>query len=168
MKTLTKSKAAVAETFLGALPHKSESASISAKTMAAVALAVASLSSVNAMYKKASADLYKKVMEPLSKEKFEEREKALHETFPDGGFNQAKWNEVCPDPDFEKLLLQANDEYNEAITALDEDTVEVQLNLTGEHFSEITEVLVTLDSVKVGKAEVPMVRYLATIAELFE
>lgn len=168
MKTLTKQKASTAEAFLAALPHKSETASITAKTMAAVAMAVASLSSVNAVYKKASADIYKKVMAPLSMEKYEEREKALHEAFPDGGFDTAKWNEVCPDPEFEKVLLQANEEYTEAVMALNNDTVEVQLNLTGEHFNEITEVLVTLDSVKVGKADVPMMRYLATLADLFE
>lgn len=167
MKELTRYEARAAESYLSAIPFKTAGASLPGRTIAAVAIAVATVHAINETTDRAFASIAEKVKPDGYDQNCARRDEAIRAAFPDGtDFDSEKWQEVCPDPEFEKQFNETEAEFRKAVNEAGAEKVNVDVRLTPDHLADISELLVSLDTVTVNGIPVPTPSFLFTIASL--
>lgn len=151
MKTLTFYEAQTALALLTAIPFKTDDKTLPGDTIAAIALSVATITGAVDKFRKAVADIAGKVKPEGYDDRYDARDKAIKEAFPEGtDFDAAKWKEQCPDPEFEGIIAETEKQFAEARDKAGNESAAVTIGLTPKNLADIADLITGLGTVPVA------------------
>lgn len=165
---LTRYEAQNAATLIEAIPFKTSTATLPGRTMAAIAIANATLQQTNTETQTIARDIATKLKTEDFDQRYAKRDKAIKEAFPEGTpFDPEKWNQICPDPEFEKIVADTDAEFKRATDEACTVPIDIPLHLSADHLADISALIITTDTVNLHDTPIPTPQFIRAIAPLF-